>query len=189
VDQKEKLVLERDAAQDRWKAVTRLAPGKHLLRQDIHWQVKNWMDIELKRGKNVVENRFQAAWTPDLEKRLDWEPDHRSVSGREEFSYPLYDARGKRTDNTAVLDLAISGVENPAAKDRMTFTIEWKVVANGETVSASSYVVDIDTTSDETVHHEQILREDAQIYWFLRYYASYRSLDATLGAAYIEYKD
>jgi len=189
VDQKEKLVLERDAAQDRWKAVTRLAPGVHLLRQDIHWQVKNFMTAEIKRGKNVVENRFQAAWLPDLERRLDWEPNNRSVSGREEFSYPLYDAQGTRTDNTAILDLAISGVENPAAKDRMTFTIEWKVVANGTTLSASSYVQDIDTRSDQTVNHEQILFEDGQVYWFLRFYASYFSLDAALGAAYIEYKD
>ena len=71
----------------------------------------------------------------------------------------------------------------------MTFTIEWKVLQNGTTISASTYVADIDTKSEETVRHEQILHEDAQTYWFLRYYASYRSLDATLGAAYIEYKD
>jgi class 3 adenylate cyclase len=189
VDQKEKLVLERDAVQDRWKAVTRLAPGTHLLRQDIHWQVKNFMIVDIKRGKNVIENRFQAAWLPDLERRLDWEPDHRSVSAHEEFSYTLYDADGKRTDNTASLDLAIAGAENPANRDRLTFTIEWKAVVNGTTVSASSYVADIDTLSDETVHHEQILSEDARVYWFLRFYATYQSLDATLGAAYIEYKD
>jgi class 3 adenylate cyclase len=189
VDQKENLVLERDASQDRWKAVTRLAPGKHLLRQDIHWQVKNFMTIEIKRGKNVVENRFKAAWTPDLERRLDWEPTHRSVSGHEEFAYPLYDAQGKRTDNTAVLDLSITGVENPSDRNRMLFTIEWKIVVNGTTLSASSYVQDIDTRSDETVNHEQRLGEDAQIYWFLRYYATYYSLDATVGAAYIEYRD
>lgn len=189
VDQKEKLVLERDPAQDRWKAVTRLAPGKHLLRQDIHWQVKNFMTVDIKRGKNVVENRFQAAWLPDLERRLDWEPDNRSVNGHEEFSYPLYDAEGARTDNTAIIDLAISGVENPADRNRMTFTIEWKVVANGITLSASSYVADIDTRSDQTVNHEQILFEDESVYWFLRFYASYFSLDATLGAAYLEYKD
>ena len=71
----------------------------------------------------------------------------------------------------------------------MTFTIEWKVVLNGTTISASSYVADIDTESEETARHEQILYEDAQTYWFLKYYATYRSLDATLGAAYLEYKD
>jgi class 3 adenylate cyclase len=189
VDQKEELVLERDAAQDRWKAITRLAPGQHLLRQDIHWQVKNYMVVEIKRGKNVVENRFQAAWLPDFEKRLDWEPNVRSVNGHEEFSFPLYDAESKRTDNTATIDLAVSGVENPKDAKRMTFTIEWKVVLNGATISKSSYVADIDTESDETVRHEQILYEDAQTYWFLRYYATYHSLDAEVGAAYIEYKD
>jgi class 3 adenylate cyclase len=189
VDQKEKLVLEGDATQERRKAITRLAPGKHLLRQDIHWQVKNFMVAEIKRGKNVVENRLKAAWLPDMEKRLDWEPDERSVSGHEEFSYPLYDAESKRTDNTATIDLAVSGVENPKDAKRMTFTIEWKVVLNGATISKSSYVADIDTESDETVRHEQILYEDAQTYWFLRYYATYHSLDAEVGAAYIEYKD
>ncbi len=71
----------------------------------------------------------------------------------------------------------------------MTFTIEWKAVANGETISASSYVADIDTESDETVRHEQVLYEDAHVYWFLRFYATYRSLDAEVGAAYLEYKD
>lgn len=189
VDQKEKLLLERDEAQDRWKAITRLAPGKHLLRQDIHFQVKNYMTVDIKRGKNVVENRFQAAWLPDLERRLDWGPDERSVSGREEFAFPLYDAKGVRTDNTASLELSIAGVENPNDARRMTFTVAWKAVLNGSTISESSYVADIDTESDETVRHEQILYEDAHTYWFLRFYAAYRSLDATIGAAYLEYKD
>jgi hypothetical protein len=169
--------------------ITRLTPGAHLLRQDIHFQVKNFMTVEIKPGKNVVENEFRAAWAPYLEQRLDWEPDERSVSGHEEFEYPLYDAEGKRTDNTAAIDLTVSGVENPADKDRMTFTVEWKVMVNGGTASASSYVADIDTTSDETVRHEQILLEDANLYWFMSFYASYHSLDATVGAAYIEYKD
>ena len=44
-------------------------------------------------------------------------------------------------------------------------------------------------TSEETVRHEQILLEDANLYWFMSFYASYTSLDATVGAAYIEYKD
>jgi class 3 adenylate cyclase len=189
VDQERKLELEGDSSQERRKAITRLAPGKHLLRQDIHWQVKNFMTAEIKPGKNVVENRFQAAWLPDLEKRLDWEPDARSVSGHEEFSYPLYDADGTRTDNTATLDLAIAGVENPADGNRMTYTIEWKVLVNGNTVSASSYVADIDTRSDETTRRGEILHEDEHVYWFLRFYAAYRSLDAELGAAYLEYKD
>ena len=124
-----------------------------------------------------------------MERRLDWEPDERSVSGHEEFSYPLYDAASKRTDNTAALDLTVTGVEDPKDARRMIFTIEWKVVLNGMTISESSYVATIDTTSEDTVRHEQILYEDAQTYWFLKYYATYRSLDATLGAAYIEYKD
>ena len=80
--------------------------------------------------------------------------------------YPLYDAEGKRTDNTATIDLTVSGVENPADENRMTFTVEWKVVVNGATISASSYVADIDTESEETVRHEQILFEDAKLYWF-----------------------
>ena len=189
LDQKEPLVLERDAAQERWKAITRLRPGTHLLRQDIHWQVKNYMTVEIKRGKNVVENRFKAAWLPDMEKRLDWEPDEQSVSGREEVPFFLYDEAGKRTDNTAALELSVSGVENPADPKRMIFTIAWKVLVNGETISASSYVQEIDTESEETVRHEQILHEDEHVYWFLKYYSSYRSLDATLGAAYLEYKD
>jgi hypothetical protein len=111
------------------------------------------------------------------------------VSGHEEFTYLLYDAAGKRTDHAATVDLAVSGIENPTDTKRMTFTVEWTVKVDDETVSASSYVEDIDTESDETVRHEQILSEDARTYWFLRYYATYRSLDATVGAAYIEYKD
>ena len=189
VDQKQTLLLEGDSAQERRKSMTRLAPGRHLLRQDIHWQVKNYMELDIRRGKNVVTPRFTAAWLPDLERRLDWEPGNRTVSGHEQFSYPLYDAASARTDNTAVVDLAISGTENPADRRRMTFTLEWKVVLNGKTISASSHVADIDTQSDDTTRHEQILFEDAQHYWFLRYYASYSSLDATIGAAYIEYKD
>ena len=169
--------------------MTRLAPGRHLLRQDIHWQVKNYMELDIRRGKNIVTPRFTAAWLPDLERRLDWEPGNRTVGGHEQFSYPLYDAASARTDNTAVVDLAISGTENPADRRRMTFTLEWKVALNGKTISASSHVADIDTQSDDTTRHEQILFEDAQHYWFLRYYASSSSLDATIGAAYIEYKD
>jgi class 3 adenylate cyclase len=187
---KEKLILDGETGQERRKAITRLKPGRYLLLQDVHFQVLNWAEIEIKRGTNVVERKqLRAAWLPDLEKRLDWEPDGRSVSGHEEFAYPLFDADGKRMDTTAVVDLSIAGIENPADKRRMTFTIEWKVVLNGATISKSSYVADIDTEASETARHEQILYEDAQTYWFLKYYASYRSLDATLGAAYIEYKD
>ncbi len=190
VDQKETLVLEGESTQERRKAITRLAPGKHLLRQDINWQVKNFMIAEIKPGKNVVESiGLRETRLPDLEVRLDWEPTERSASDHEEFAFLLYDAGGKRSDNTAAVDLSIAGVENPTDAKRMTFTLEWKVLLNGTTISASSYVADIDTESEETARHEQILYEDAQAYWFLRYYASYRSLDATLGAAYLEYKD
>ena len=114
VDQKEKLVLDGTPSDERRKVITRLRPSTHLLRQDIHWQVKNYMTVDIKRGKNVVKNEFQAAWVPYLERRLDWEPGQRSVSGHEEFTYLIYDAEGKRTDNTAAIDLTVSGVENPA---------------------------------------------------------------------------
>jgi class 3 adenylate cyclase len=189
VDQKEKLQLEGEPVMQQRKSMTRLSPGRHLLRQDIHWQVKNYMELVVRRGKNVVKPNFTAAWLPDLEKRLDWEPGTRSVQGHEQFTYTLYDAKSVRSDHAAAVDLAVSGVENPSDRRRMTFTVEWKVVRDGTTISASSLVADIDTTSDETVHHEQILWEDGAHYWFLRYYASRTSLDAELGAAYIEYKD
>jgi class 3 adenylate cyclase len=189
VDQKEKLVLEGAPSDERRKVITRLRPGTHLLRQDIHWQVKNYMTVDIKRGKNVVNNAFQAAWMPSLEQRLDWQPNLRRVSQRQEFSYPLYDAEGKRTDHAASIEVAVGAVENPSDRNRLTFTIEWTVVLDGQTISSMAYTSDIDTRTDETFRHDQVLWEDGQHYWYLRSYAAYRSVDAEVGAAYIEYKD
>jgi class 3 adenylate cyclase len=189
VDQGGKLLLAGEPSQVQRKSLVRLSPGRHLLRQDIHWQVKNYMEVDIRRGKNVVTPRFTAAWLPDLEKRLDWEPGTRSVAGREEFTYPLYDAKSLRTDHVASIDLSVSGVENPADRRRLLFTMAWKVVLDGTTISASSHVADIDTTSDGTARGEQVLWEDGAHWWFLRWYAGSRAMDATVGAAYIEYKD
>lgn len=189
VDQREKLLLSGEPSQVQRKSMTRLSPGRHLLRQDIHWQVKNYMEADIRRGKNVVTPRFTAAWLPDLSRRLDWEPGNRSVQGREEFAYPLYDAKSVRTDHAASIDLSVSGVENNADRRRLTFTMEWKVVLDGKTISASSHVADVDTASDQTVRGEQVLWEDGAHWWFLRWYATYTSLEAEIGAAYIEYKD
>jgi hypothetical protein len=189
VDQKTDLVLGGEPSQEARKSLTRFSMGRHVLHQNIHWQVKNYMEIDVKRGKNTFRPGFTANFLPSLERRLDYEPGQESVEGQEEFSYMLYDKDNRRLDNKAVINITIKGTKDRSNRDLMSFTCAWKVVLNGETISADQLILTGRESSEDSQDKTIVLHEDALHYWYLHYFVSRWSAQLDVGAAYIEYKD
>ncbi len=189
VDQKEELLFIGQPDQAQRKALTRLSPGRHLLSQDINWQVKNYMETVIHRGKNVVKPGFTVNYLPSLSARLEWEPKAPELSRAEDFQYLLYTKNNERLSHTARVSLTASGTLDPVNKGVIDFLLAWQVEVNGKTISRDTLRVQNELADLEVEQHEQVLFEDALNYWFLSYYTSGNAIDATLGAAYIEYKD
>ena len=189
VDQKTNLALGGEPSLEARKSLTRFSRGRHVLQQNIHWQVKNYMEIDVKRGKNTVRPGFIANFMPSLERRLDYEPGQTRIEGQEEYAYLLYDKDNHRLDNTAAIALTIQGTRDPSDKDLMSFVCTWKVVENGETISADTLNLTGRESSEDSHEKTIVLHEDARHYWYLHYFVSRWSAELEVGAAYIEYKD
>jgi class 3 adenylate cyclase len=190
VDQKQLLALAGDRSQDTRAAITPLPIGRHLLQQNINWQVKNYMEVDIKRGLNVVAPAFAAVYLPGLERRLDFAPGHEEqVEAHETYSYPLYDKENRRLDTKAELSLSIKGIPPAADSATMVFQCAWKIVENGVVISADTLELKSTVDDDDRQNRRIVLREDALHYWFVRTYTNRRSAELEIGAAYIEYKD
>jgi hypothetical protein len=189
VDQKEELLFMGDPVQGQRKALTHLSPGRHLLSQDINWQVKNYMETVIHRGKNVVRPDFAGNHLPSLEARFAWERGAPAVAAAEDFHFLLYGKGNERLENAAHVSLTTSGSPDPANRKFINFEITWKIEVNGKTISGDTLRARNELSNQEGEKHDQVIYEDALTYWFLSYYTSGNTIDASTGAAYIEYKD
>lgn len=184
------LALAGDSAQETRATITPLPPGRHVLHQDINWQVRNYMEVEIKRGLNVVQPAMAAVRLPALERRLDFEPGtEEQVEATQTYAYPLYDRENRRQDMKAELTVSLKGGPDPADPDLMLFTCAWRAVENGVVVSADSTVLRSRLSDGENHSRRIVIHEDALHYWYLRTFTSRRAAELEVGAAYIEYKD
>jgi class 3 adenylate cyclase len=189
IDQKTELVLDGAPGQEARRAMTEIPIGKHLLHYDIHWQLKYFMETEIKRGKNFIHPQFVENWLPALSRRLEYSKETPALQVQQDFAYRLYDKNNQRHDNRAVIAMSITGTPDPKNKDLITFTYAWKIDLNGKTISQTSLNVANRKSDDQSHEKATRLYEDAWHYWEMKYFISRDTTELTLGAAYIEYKN
>jgi class 3 adenylate cyclase len=190
VDQKEPLALVGERTLETRAAITPLPIGRHLLQQDINWQVRNYMEIEIKRGLNIIKPGMVSVYLPALERRLDYRPGREEeVEAHETYAYPLYDKANRRIENKAELSVSIKGTPDKVDPNLMVFRCEWKAVENGAVVGSDSFELKSSVAEDERRNQRTVVREDRLHYWYVRTYTNRWSAELEVGAAYIEYKD
>lgn len=190
IDQKEPLALVGERKQEVRAALTPIPVGRHLLQQDINWQVRNYMEIEIKRGLNVIQPGLVSVYLPALERRLDFRPGREEqVEAHETYAYPLYDKANRRIENKAELSVSIKGMPDKADPNQMVFRCEWKAVENGAVVGSDSFELKSSVAEDERHNRKIVVHEDTLHYWYVRTYTNRWSAELEVGAAYIEYKD
>lgn len=189
VDQDEPLALVGERTQEVRASLVPIPVGRHLLQQNINWQVRNYMEIEVKRGLNVIKPAMVSVCLPALERRLDYRPGRDQVEAHQTYSYPLYDKTNRRIDNQAELWVSIKGTPLTDGPDLMAFHCEWKAVENGVVVGSDSFEMRSSVSKDERREQKTILHEDGLHYWYVRTYANRWSAELEVGAAYIEYKE
>ncbi len=190
VDQKQPLALAGDRKQDSRAVITPLPVGHHLLQQDISYQVRNYMELEIKRGLNIITPAMVPVYLPGLERRLNFQPGREEqVEARQTYTYPLYDKDNRRLDNKAEVALSIKGERDPNDSDVMIFHCAWKAVENGTVVGDKTFDLRSKISDDDRQNQKIVVHEDALHYWFVRTYTNRRSAELEVGAAFIEYKD
>lgn len=188
LDQKTELVLDGTQDQETRRAMTTIPIGKHLLHYNIHWQVKYYMETEIKRGKNYLRPQFVENWLPSLNQRLAYSKETPSLQTQKEFTYRLYDKNNQRINNHAVVFMSILGTPDPENPDLITFAYTWKIDVNGKIISQDHLNVE-NRISDDQIHEKTtLIYEDPMHYWELKYFISRETTELTLSAAYIEYK-
>ncbi len=191
LDQKEKIVLKGERTQEVRQALNRIPPGPHLLHYDIHWQVKYYMEILVKRGKNYIEPKFVENWLPALSRRLDFSADDKSrqeVNALKQFSYLLYDKANRKMENQAIIEFSIKGKQVPTQPEQVVFNLDWNVSLNGKDISREQMTLTSVLSHPESTKKTRIIYEDEEHYYYLKYFMHRSSAELEIGAAYIEYK-
>ncbi len=190
VDQRQVLALAGDRTQESRAAITPLPVGRHLLQQNINARLRNYMEVDIQRGLNVVVPALTAVYLPDLERRLDFEPGRREqTEAHETYAFPLYDRNNRRLDTTAELWVSIKGRPDKGEPGIMVFECAWKVVENGVVLGADTFELRSPIASDERQKRKIVIHEDGLRYWYVRTYTNRRSAELEVGAEYPEYKD
>jgi len=154
------------------------------------YQVRNYMEIEIKRGLNVIPPGMVSVYLPALERRLDFQPGHEEqVEAHESYAYPLYDKDNRRLDTKAELSLTIKGAADKDNPEQVVFHCTWKVLENGVVVGSDTFEMKSQAKVDDYKNQKVVIHSDAMHYWYLRTYTNRRSAELEVGAAYIEYKD
>ena len=190
VDQKLPLALVGDRAREAQSSVTPFSVGRHLLQQNISARSRNYMEVDIKRGVNVITPELTEVYLPCLERRLDFQPGRmEQVEAQKSFTFPLYDKDNRRLDMKADLSLSIKGVPDQANPELMTFQCTWKAVLNGAVIGTNTFELKSQASVDDYKNEKIVIFEDAMHYWFVRTYTNRRSAELEVAAEYIEYKD
>ena len=190
VDQKEILALEGTRAQESRAAITRLPIGRHLLQQDIGRRARNYMEVDIKRGLNVITPELETVYLPGLQRRLDFAAGRKEqVEAQQSFSYAVYDKENRRQEMTAELSVAIKGAPDVADPAVMVFQCTWKAVENGVVIGSDTFELRSLTSSDDRPEKRVVVHETPTHFWYLRTYTHRRSAELELAAAYIEHKN
>ncbi|MBP8962664.1 MAG: adenylate/guanylate cyclase domain-containing protein [Opitutaceae bacterium] len=189
VDQKQPLALIGVRSQESQLAVTPFSIGHHLLQQDVSARMRNYMEVEIKRGLNVIAPKLETLYMPNLSRRLDFHPGRREqVEATQTFTYPLYDKANRRIDSKAELSVSIKGEPDKDNPDLMVFHCAWKAVENGALIGSDTIELKSPAKLDQRQDRKIVIREDEMHYWYVRTYTNRRSAELEVSAAYIEYK-
>lgn len=198
VDGRDKIMLEGDPSLELRKTVTKIKPGRHVLHYDINWQVKYFSEIEVKRGKNYLEPKFRECRLPSVSRHYTLHADDHYVNQVEvdrTFDYYLYDQAQTKVEHQANIQLQQQGKPNKTG-DALLFDLSWKVTLDGKIISQEKITVSQPLSevhkslSQLNSHRDRIvIYEDADHYFYAKYYVLGASAELDIGAAYIEYKD
>ena len=190
VDQKQPLALIGKRSEEAQASATPFTVGRHLLHQDIGTRARNYMEVDIKRGVNVITPKLETVYLPCLERRLNFQPGREEqVEAQQTYTYLLYDKDNRRRDMKADLSLSIKGVPDQADPKQMIFQCTWKAVLNGAVIGTNTFELKSQASVDDYKNEKVVIFEDAMHYWFVRTYTNRRSAELEVAAEYIEYKD
>ncbi|MGA2142614.1 MAG: adenylate/guanylate cyclase domain-containing protein [Brevinematales bacterium] len=182
IDQKDTLILDGSG-----KVVNNLSIGKHLFSVDINNLVKNYMEVQIKGGKNYINPGFEADYLPGLSRDLDYSKDSKSIDASQDYTYVLYDRKNNRIDNKASIALSIKGFVVPKNNDLIIFTYAWKAVLNGKTISENDMQITNYRTNLEPRTETHTIYSDDYHYWYVKRFNAGDNTELELQAAFIEY--
>ncbi len=189
IDQRQPLALVGVREQEAQASASPLTVGRHLLQQAIGARSRNYMEVDIKRGVNVVAPAMATVYLPCLERRLDFAPGRKEqIDAQQTFTYPLYDPNNRRLDAKADLSVSIKGTPDKDDPAVMVFHCTWKAEENGVLLGADTIELKSRAGVDDRQQRQIVIHEDAMHYWYVRTYTNRRSAELEVGAAYIEYK-
>lgn len=198
LDGKTKILQEGEKSLETRRSLTPITAGRHVLHYDINYQVKYFTEIEVKRGKNYIEARFQECRTPSQDRHLTvyQENGYRGEEKVDEtFDYFFYNAKGERVNHQANIQFSLSGAPDKPA-GQILMTLAWKVTLDGKIISQEQKVVPQpfnfkDGSWNDASRQEATLTlyQDENHYYYARYYVIGPSANLDVGSAYIEYLD
>jgi class 3 adenylate cyclase len=189
IDQKEQIILAGNKDQENRRVLNNISIGKHLFHQNINYIVKNYMETDIKRGKNYITPTFTANYLPGMSRRLDYSKESTYIQDQQDFTYLLYDKKNNRIENKASIDISIKGLVNPSHNELIIFTYNWLVSLNGKTLSENELQVTNNRRNMEARNMTEIIYEDDLHYWYAKRFTSGDSTELEIQAAYIEYKN
>ncbi len=173
------------------EVLTPLKAGHYLLSADTSQIVRSFAPFDVKRGKNLIQMRFERVELPSMERRVEYSkkgPNELHESTDEK--YTTYDAQMNPHENTAHIDMTLKAELDPGDAKKVNFTCSWIIVLNGKEISRDS-ITDHNMLDDTEPARppQKILWSDDFHFYYLSYYKSAGAGDFTIEANYADYKD
>lgn len=189
MDDKKEITLDGERNQELRTSLTKIRSGKHVIYYDVSYVTRYYAEMNIKRGKNIIEPRFEYNGMPGVERAFSYSKGDKNVfEVSETQKYLIYDKEGKKKEASVLIHFMIQGKQDPKIKDKVIFDCDLDVTLDGKVIAKNHITDDNTGTEEEIKRAKSVVYEDDFHYYYTSYYISRSTMNLTVGAAYIEYK-
>jgi class 3 adenylate cyclase len=188
LDDRQEITLDGAAGQELRPSLTKIAPGPHVVYYDVSNVVRYYADIDVKRGRNIIEPSFDYNQMPGLERSLSYaKGGDNVVEATETFKYRVYEGAVK-TDAEALLHIVIRAKPDTSAPGKLFFDYDADVTLNGKEIARQHFTADNTGTEQESRTVRTTIYKDDYHYYSASYSVSGASTQFGVDGGYIEYE-
>ncbi len=169
-----------------------LAPGRHLLYNDISCIVRNFKSFDVKQGATFVPDEgYNRVELPAISRHLDYDaagPTSLDESAEEDFATYPADAAAWPKNVHGKIDLKITRTPTTANPKQFDFKFEWTISEDGRVINQDHTDIITDLTSEKT-EGPRVLLKNSDYFYVAKFTVNNGSATGDIEANFIDYLD
>ncbi|MFH1230544.1 MAG: adenylate/guanylate cyclase domain-containing protein [Planctomycetota bacterium] len=189
MDDNKEIILDGEMNKELRDSLTKIPVGDHIIYYDVSYVTRYYAEINIKRGKNIIEPRFKYNGMPGFSRYLTYTKDGKNrIEESAQQKYLIYDKNNKKREVTVDMHMVIEVRPDDKTTGKYIFDYYWGVTLDGKQISQKHVTDDNTGAGNESKYVKSIIHEDNYHYYYANYRISEATTELSIGAAYIEYK-